>query len=357
MENLLVSVVVPVYKTERYLDQCISSIVSQTYSNLEILLIDDGSPDRCPEICDTWAKSDSRIRVIHKQNAGLGKARNTGIEQAKGAYICFFDSDDYILPDTIEKVYRKAADETVDIVVFGFSTINDKGETVSVFEPDMEQPVYRNGQVQKDFLPELIAPDPCGDGKRRLYMSACMILYSMELIRRTGWRFASEREIISEDVYSLLELFRYVNGAAILSEALYVYRANLQSISRSYRPNRYAAIRHFYQESIALCTRLNYGPEILRRLADPFLAFTRAAMKQEMAAPILVTERIRHIRAILEDETLQTVLQDVGTDNTGTVRRLLFFAMKHKMTGLCCILLAVRNMADRWKKPAGRGNE
>lgn len=357
MGNVLVTVVVPIYKTEQYLDQCISSIVSQTYSNLEILLIDDGSPDHCPEICDAWAKRDSRIRVIHKQNAGLGMARNTGIEQAKGAYICFFDSDDYILPDTIEKAYWKAVEEAVDIVVFGFSTINDNGEIISVFAPDMEQPVYRNEQVHQLFLPELIAPDPCGDGKRRLYMSACMMLYSMDLIRRTGWRFASEREIISEDVYSLLELFRYVNRVATLSEALYVYRANMQSISRSYRPNRYAGIRHFYQESVALCTRLNYGPALLRRLADPFLAFTRGAMKQEMDAPIPISERIRHIHAILKDETLQVVLQDVGTDRTSTVRRLLFSAMKHKMTGLCCILLAVRNMADRWKKPAGSGNE
>ena len=96
------SIVVPIYNVEKYLDRCIKSIVSQTYGNLEILLVDDGSPDDCPRVCDEWAEKDSRIKVVHKLNAGLGYARNTGIENATGKYICFFDSDDYIEPDTID---------------------------------------------------------------------------------------------------------------------------------------------------------------------------------------------------------------------------------------------------------------
>ena len=101
MQQGLISVVLPVYHTERYLDRCVTSVVNQTYSNLEIILVDDGSPDRCPQMCDEWAKKDSRIRVVHKQNAGLGMARNSGIEAATGEYICFFDSDDYVALDTI----------------------------------------------------------------------------------------------------------------------------------------------------------------------------------------------------------------------------------------------------------------
>lgn len=357
MNNPLVTVVVPVYRTEQYLEQCISSIVRQTYSNLEILLIDDGSPDNCPEICDTWAEKDGRIRVIHKQNEGLGMARNTGIEHANGDYICFVDSDDYILPETVEKTQRKIAEASADVAVFGFSTIDKNGKTTSVFAPDMEQNIYRNEQVQKDFLPELIAPDPHGDGKRRLYMSTCMMLYSLDLIRRTGWRCTSEREIISEDVYSLLELFQYVQGVTVLSEPLYMYRVNMSSLSRRYRPDRYVHIRHFYQESVALCTRLGYGPEIIMRLSDPFLAFTRAAMKQEMAAPIPVRARIGHVYTVLQDDTLQCVLRNLGTDRTNTARWLLFFAMKYRMTGLCCALLVSRNIADKLKNMKGRINE
>ena len=94
----VVSIVVPVYNVENFLDRCVQSIVSQTYPFLEILLIDDGSTDACRRLCDDWAEKDSRIRVIHKNNAGLGMARNTGLEHATGKYVLFVDSDDYILP-------------------------------------------------------------------------------------------------------------------------------------------------------------------------------------------------------------------------------------------------------------------
>jgi glycosyltransferase involved in cell wall biosynthesis len=98
----LISVIVPVYKVEKYLDKCVQSILKQTYKNLEIILVDDGSPDRCPEMCDAYANNDSRVIVIHKKNEGLSAARNTGLDIAKGEYIGFVDSDDWIAPDMYE---------------------------------------------------------------------------------------------------------------------------------------------------------------------------------------------------------------------------------------------------------------
>ena len=95
MIDKLVSIVLPIYNVEKYLDRCIKSIVEQTYQNLEIILVDDGSPDNCPQICEKWRNLDSRVKVIYKDNAGLGMARNTGIENATREYICFFDSDHY----------------------------------------------------------------------------------------------------------------------------------------------------------------------------------------------------------------------------------------------------------------------
>ena len=100
--NPLISVIVPVYKVEKYLNKCVQSIVNQTYKNLEIILVDDGSPDNCPEMCDEWAKKDSRIKVIHQENAGLAEARNSGISVATGEFFMFIDSDDYAEPDMIE---------------------------------------------------------------------------------------------------------------------------------------------------------------------------------------------------------------------------------------------------------------
>ena len=105
MEDLI-SVVVPIYNVENYIKKCVDSILSQTYKNLEIILVDDGSPDRCGEICDKWTKKDNRIKVIHKENGGLSDARNSGIEIAKGDYLSFIDSDDYVNKDFIKILYN-----------------------------------------------------------------------------------------------------------------------------------------------------------------------------------------------------------------------------------------------------------
>lgn len=110
-EHSLISVIVPIYKVQDYLDECIESIINQTYSNLEVILVDDGSPDRCPQMCDEWAKRDSRIRVVHKKNGGLSSARNAGIDVAKGDYISFVDSDDFICQDALENLYNRIKDD------------------------------------------------------------------------------------------------------------------------------------------------------------------------------------------------------------------------------------------------------
>lgn len=106
-EHSLISVIVPIYKVQDYLDECIESIINQTYSNIEVILVDDGSPDRCPQMCDEWAKRDSRIRVVHKKNGGLSSARNAGLDVAKGEYISFVDSDDFICKDALDNLYNK----------------------------------------------------------------------------------------------------------------------------------------------------------------------------------------------------------------------------------------------------------
>ena len=114
--NELISVIVPIYKVEDYLRKCVNSIINQTYKNLEIILVDDGSPDNCPKICDEYARQDSRIKVIHKENGGLSDARNAGMEIATGEYISFIDSDDYISDDFIETLYTTMKTENSDIV-------------------------------------------------------------------------------------------------------------------------------------------------------------------------------------------------------------------------------------------------
>lgn len=112
----LISVIVPIYKVEQYLERCINSLVHQSYINMEIVLVDDGSPDRCGEICDSWAAKDSRIKVVHKKNGGLSDARNAGVEVAAGEYIAFVDSDDWLHLDYLQKLYQTMQETRSDIV-------------------------------------------------------------------------------------------------------------------------------------------------------------------------------------------------------------------------------------------------
>lgn len=116
----MISVIVPIYKVEDYLDRCIESIVKQKYRNLEIILVDDGSPDQCGAICERWAAKDGRIKVIHKKNAGLAAARNTGIEESSGEYLCFIDSDDFLEPKMLEKLLKALIMEEAEVAACNF---------------------------------------------------------------------------------------------------------------------------------------------------------------------------------------------------------------------------------------------
>ena len=125
VDTAKISVIVPVYKVESYLDKCISSIVNQTYANLEIILVDDGSPDNCPAMCDAWAEKDSRIRVIHKPNGGLSDARNAGIVVATGELMAFVDSDDRNAPDMYDYLYQRLTEDNSDIAACGVQMVRE----------------------------------------------------------------------------------------------------------------------------------------------------------------------------------------------------------------------------------------
>lgn len=127
----LISVIVPVYKVEQYLNKCVESIVNQTYKNLEIILVDDGSQDSCPQICDEWARKDSRVKVLHKENGGLSDARNVGLHIAKGEYVAFVDSDDWLDDEYLEIMHCKINEHDADLVACDFLMAYDDSESVS----------------------------------------------------------------------------------------------------------------------------------------------------------------------------------------------------------------------------------
>lgn len=148
MDTPLISVIVPVYKVEAYLDRCVQSIVDQTYRNLEIILVDDGSPDNCGAMCDGWAERDSRIRVIHQENGGLSDARNAGMAVASGEYMGFVDSDDYISPDMYRLLYERMAADGSDIAACGVEMVFADGSPARPLTRDGNCILNRDAAVE-----------------------------------------------------------------------------------------------------------------------------------------------------------------------------------------------------------------
>lgn len=341
MNSELISVVLPIYNVEKHLENCIKSVVNQTYKNLEIILIDDGSPDNCPKICDDWAEKDKRIKVVHKKNAGLGMARNSGIENATGEYICFFDSDDFIAEGTIEKAYNCIKKHSAEIVCFGFNSVDSDGNLLGTFIPKSPKDSFEVDEVQNEFLPNLIYSFP--DDGWSLNMSSCMAMFSMELIKKAGWRFVSEREIISEDVYSLLTLYSYVKKVAVLNEAFYFYRENDTSLSRTYREDRFERVIHCYEQTASLCRRLGYVRETENRVGLLFLTNVVSSMKQLSASDLSFKEKINKLKSIVDNRTVFCALHSLNTKKDSKNRRILFFLMKKKLYYICYILCNLKS--------------
>ena len=149
-EKALISLIIPVYKVEKYLEKCIQSVINQTYENLQIILVDDGSPDNCGKICDEYAKKDHRIEVIHKSNGGLSDARNKGLEIAKGEYIGFVDSDDYIEADMYEVLYNLLKQYNADVSICNFYTVS-QGK-ISIKNADNGINEYNRIEILKEIL-------------------------------------------------------------------------------------------------------------------------------------------------------------------------------------------------------------
>lgn len=209
---VLVSIVVPIYKVEPYLEKCVESIRNQTYKNLEIILVDDGSPDKCGVMCDEYAEADPRIRVIHKQNGGLSDARNAGVERASGEYLLFVDSDDYIDRELVEKAVKTAQKSRCDIVLFDYYCVEGGKQEVRA----AELPAGQVLSLEKESG-LLLAPP-----------SAWTKLFNREFYLRSGCMFPVGRYF--EDLATTPVLFLKAEKIVYLAEPLYYYIIRENSI-------------------------------------------------------------------------------------------------------------------------------
>ena len=332
------SVVVPVYNVEKYLKRCMDSILGQTYNNLEIILVDDGSPDNCPKLCDGYAAEDSRVKVIHKNNAGLGMARNTGIENATGDYICFIDSDDFIANNLFEVCAKELSAERYDVIAFDHS-IYKKGKIIS-FEKRKDKILFKGDEVRTSYLRDMIY-NP--DNKKRFHDCAWSMLYSMKLIKESGFRYVSEREYISEDFYSNLILFSHVESVLAIPESLYYYCYNASSLTNSYNEKRFEKNIYQYEESVKLSEKLGYTDEVIRALAFQILGNTILAFKGVILNVQLdKTSKKNIFHKVVRDKRYQNMFAKLTYDGESYSRKILIWALKHKHSGLIYALIKLK---------------
>lgn len=239
----LISVIIPIYKVESLLPRCIDSVLVQTHRNLEVILVDDGSPDGCGAICDAYAAKDPRIRVIHQENAGLAGARNAGLEIARGEYYGFVDSDDHIAPDMYETLLSAMAEEDADIAVCGRYLEMASGELVPMF----------------DFSESLVFD--AREGVRRLLLSDGLDAAAWDkLYRADFWEYTRyPTEYVSEDVPVTSRLLARAKRIVHCGRPLYYYYQRSGSLSHAAFNDKSAGIYYYYKET---------GLEMSRRFPD-----------------------------------------------------------------------------------------
>ena len=211
----LISVIVPIYNVEMYLPQCLDSICGQTYQNLEILLVDDGSPDRCGEICDQYAARDTIIRVIHKQNGGLSDARNAGMEQMNGSYLMFVDSDDLLPSNAVQTLIEAAFSENAELVIGDYRRFSDMFPEEKTEKNAVEFHLLTGSEAMQDML-----QNGCAAWAR---------LYQRKIHQHISFPVGE----INEDEAIVLHILENCNRVVKTNAVVYYYRCRPESITTS----------------------------------------------------------------------------------------------------------------------------
>ena len=289
----LISIIIPVYKVEKYIGKCVESVRAQTYQNIEIILVDDGSPDNCGSICDDYARIDDRIVVVHKENGGLSDARNTGIDIAKGEFIGFVDSDDYIEKDMYEYLARLVVEHHADLATCGmYECYEDQAPIVQ--KADYIEVVDRVGAVRRAL-------------ESQITMYAVDKLFSKKLFEKV--RFKQGK--IYEDAFIIIDLLEQVDKAVLSNEQKYYYikrRGSISNLSFNERTNDIVEAHDYnYQKAVQIDPSLEKAA-MDRRCWARFVVLDKMALGNQPLSTQKGAEYIRflkkHKRAIMNSKML-----------------------------------------------------
>ncbi len=259
---MLFSVIVPIYKVEKYLVRCIDSVLNQSFEDFELILVDDGSPDGCPDICDQYAEKDGRIKVIHKENGGLVSARQAGIEIAKGEYVFNLDGDDAITPDALMSAYEIIKETDADIVSFSYNSY-EKGEIKEKVDDLADEGLYENESIKKYIYPRLLVDK----NMEHLFYFLWGKAIKRSLV--TPHQLNVSRKIsLGEDLSCIVPCFLDAEKIYMSKKSVYLYTIRDDSISTSFKTEQLTQI----EEVIKLLHTLN-GPEDFKEQISRYSCF------------------------------------------------------------------------------------
>ncbi len=318
-----VSIIVPCYKVEAYLARCMDSLLNQTLSNIEIILVDDGSPDICPQLCDDYANKDPRVKVIHKQNEGLGYARNSGLEIAKGEYVAFVDSDDFVSTNMYESMYMEAKEHHVDAVFCNFFTEQPNGTWHN--SDEVKSNTNCSGKMVRQFMLDMIASPPHKSAERLFQMSVWHAIYKRSIILKNDLKFLSEREVGSEDIPFQIDFLKNANSIAYIQDPYYYYCYNGKSLTTTYKMDMFERYKNLYH---VLREKTAEMPDALVRVNRFFIGYSRYCIRH--VAVLNTQEGKASLGELLEDDVWKQVNRDFKPSYLPAMQRIFYWLTRHK---------------------------
>ena len=333
-----VSIIVPIYKTEKYLRQCVNSILCQTYQNIEVILVDDGSPDACPNICDEYAEKDHRVIVIHKKNGRPSDARKAGIHRACGDYVMFVDSDDWIEPNTLEVCVSFLSHNTgTDCLIFSYiREYSQKSETAHVMDKaDIFEGLGAQEKIHRRLFglsgEELKHPE-----RLENLGSCCMKLYTIACARKG--RFFDTKDVgSSEDVLFNIFALSKCKRIVYINQPFYHYRKRAQTITSTYRPKlvkQWSLLFDLMEKEIE---RGQLGPEYINALSNRItLSIFGIGMNEISNQSSSIFEKKMRLQNYVETQRYQKAFQIMDSKYLPLPWKALVWNAGHK-----CILLVL----------------
>lgn len=317
------SIIIPCYGGEKYLDRCMNTIVNQTLKDIEIILIDDGSPDKVPQMCDEWAKKDSRIIVIHKENGGLGFARNSGLNIARGGYVAFVDSDDYVDVSMYNSLMLEAEKSGADAVFCKFYK-----EQVDGTWTDRKEVADRTewkGMEIHDFILDIIATAPYIKEERKYSMSVWHSIYRREIIDENKIQFYSERDIVSEDIPFQVDFLLKSKKIVYLPLSYYYYCLNGESLTCTFNHRKYERMKSLF---LLLNTKLDKIRGYQLRTDKFFIGYVRSFMLSMFNSDY--QEKGAMVRKICDDIIWKEISKRYKPSFLSLYPRLIYNLIIHK---------------------------